>query len=157
MDAIHSNDDSYLHNLGLRMILRATHYDSPRWYQESFQDAMAIVRHYCRPHLFVTFTAHAKWPEITESLFPGQETTDRPDIVNRVFNMKVKELLEDIMKKDILGKVNAMVGMVEFQKRGLPHIHLMHRNTTVTTASTFLQRFLINNTILCFMTLLQSL
>ena len=123
MDAIHTNDGN--DDIGQRVILPATHYGSPRWYQESFQDAMAIVRHYGKPHLFITFTANAQWPEITESLYPGEETTDRPDLVARVFNMKVKSFLNDITKGEVFGKVTAYMAVKEDQKRGLPHIHVL--------------------------------
>ncbi len=123
MDAVHSNDSN--EDIGQRVILPATHYGSPRWYQESFQDAMAIVRHYGKPHLFITFTANSQWPEITKSLYPGEETTDRPDLVARVFNMKVKAFLDDITKGEVFGKVNAFMAVKEDQKRGLPHIHVL--------------------------------
>ena len=37
--------------------------------------------------------------------------------------MKLKELLNDICNKDVLGKPLAHVYTIEFQKRGLPHAH----------------------------------
>ena len=39
---------------------------------QKFQDAMAIVRTYGRPDLFVTFTCNPTWREITENLLPNQ-------------------------------------------------------------------------------------
>jgi hypothetical protein len=35
---------------------------------------------------------------------PGQKPEDRPDIVNRVFMIKLNELIEDIYKKKRFGK-----------------------------------------------------
>ena len=57
-----------------------------------FQDAMAIVRALGKPDLFVTMTCNPKWPEITKHLLPGQDAKDRPDLVARVFNLKVRVL-----------------------------------------------------------------
>ena len=39
--------------------------------------------------------------------------------------MKLQELLKDLRQRDVLGKVFAYVYTVEFQKRGLPHAHLI--------------------------------
>ena len=122
-DAIHRNDN--LDDVGERIILPGTHYCSPRWYQNCFQDGMALVRAFGKPHLFITFTANAKWEEIQKSLHKDEESVDRPDIVNRVFFMKLQDLMDDIKYNDILGKSKGFVSMVEFQKRGLPHCHMM--------------------------------
>ncbi|GBM86653.1 hypothetical protein AVEN_224308-1 [Araneus ventricosus] len=54
-----------------------------------------------------------------------QRPEDRPDIIIRVFNMKLKELLEDICKHGIFGTVLTYIYVIEFQKRGLPHAHIL--------------------------------
>ena len=89
-----------------------------------YQDAMAIVRVKGKPDLFVTFTCNPKWLEIVEELLPGQQAEDRPDIAARVFKMKLDELIKDIDQRKIFGKVAAQIHVVEFQKRGLPHVHI---------------------------------
>ena len=83
-----------------------------------FSDAMAIVRHYGKPTYFITMTASSDWEEIKESLFPGENSHDRPDVVTRIFEQKVKELIRDLTKRDVLGKVLAIMLMTEWQKRG---------------------------------------
>ncbi|XP_065907872.1 uncharacterized protein [Dysidea avara] len=50
---------------------------------------------------------------------------NRPDLLARVFKLKLKELLEDITVHHVLGKVVAKIHVIEFQKRGLPHCHLL--------------------------------
>jgi hypothetical protein len=65
------------------------------------------------------------WKEITDSLLPGQRASDRPDITCRVFNLKLKELMDDLTKKNVLGVAIAHVKVIEFQKRGLPHAHIV--------------------------------
>ncbi|XP_062193516.1 uncharacterized protein LOC133896896 [Phragmites australis] len=49
--------------------------------------------------------------EISETLVfePGQKSTDRADIVVRVYHMKLEELLEDIKKGVVFGPINAEI------------------------------------------------
>src|SRR5882672_2349483 len=70
-------------------------------------------------------TANVNWPEFLASLSPGQTPADCPDLVACVFQLKKQELLDLITKKGILGHTVAHVYTIEFQKRGLPHMHLL--------------------------------
>jgi hypothetical protein len=83
-------------------------------------DAMALVRKFGKPDIFLTMTCNPNWDEIKSKLYPGQTPQDQPDLVMRVFKAKLEELKRRLLKKDILGKVRAHVYVVEFQKRGLP-------------------------------------
>ena len=70
-------------------------------------------------------TANPAWPEITAAL-RGCETDDnRPDIVARVFRIKLRVLLDKLLKEHVLGKVVGYTWVIEFQKRGLPHAHIL--------------------------------
>nr|GEY73331.1 uncharacterized protein [Tanacetum cinerariifolium] len=56
---------------------------------------------------------------------------DRPEVVSRVFKMKVDTLIKDLKTNKLFGRVEAVVYTVEFQKRGLPHRHIclfLHAN-----------------------------
>ena len=86
---------------------------------------MAIVCKYGRPSLFITFTANPKWDEITRELLPGQTAADRPDLVARVFRIKVTHFLHDLKRKQIFGRYCGCVWTIEYQKRGLPYMHLL--------------------------------
>ena len=121
-DAIASNEAILP---GKITILPSTLYGSPRWYTHQFQDAMAIVREKGKPDLFITMTCNPKWKEITQSLLPGQQPHDRPDIIARVFHMKWNALIDDVYNKQIFGRVDAYVTVKETQKRGLPHAHAL--------------------------------
>ena len=90
-----------------------------------YQDAMTIVRKYGKPDLFITFTCNPLWDDITSNLLPNQKVTDRPDLVVRLFKLKLRELLDDMLKKHILGRPLAHVYTIEFLKRGLPHAHML--------------------------------
>ena len=69
-------------------------------------------------------TANPKWPEIIHSLFPSQTATDRPDTVSWVFEQKKKTLLK-LIDNGFFGATVAHIHTIEFQKRGLSHIHLL--------------------------------
>lgn len=62
---------------------------------------------------------------ITKNINEYEEVINRPDIVVRVFHKKLKELKEEILKKEIFGKCIAYTYVIEFQKRGLPHVHML--------------------------------
>jgi hypothetical protein len=96
-------------SIGQRIILPSSFTGGPRYLYQNYQDSIAICRKYGCPDLFVTFTSNATWPEIMEALssIPGQQPSDRPDIVNRVFKMKLNILMDDIKKKEFFRPINA--------------------------------------------------
>jgi hypothetical protein len=85
---------------------------------------MAGVCKFGKLDLFVTFTCNLKWKEITNVLLPRQTTKDHPELITRVFNLKLDALSKDI-KDGVLGNVIAKIWVIEFQKRGLPHAHIL--------------------------------
>lgn len=124
MDAV-SRGDNDAAVLGRRVILPSSFIGGPRSMNQMFQDCMAIVRVLGKPDLFITFTCNPKWKEIVESVYPGQNAVDRPDITDRVFKLKLQEMLRDLTKKQCLGRTVASIHVIEYQKRGLPHAHLL--------------------------------
>ena len=110
-------------NIGKRVILPSSFSGGSRNMVQHCQDALALNRHFGGADLFFTMTANPKWPEILAELLPGQDAASRPDIVTRVFQLKKKALLHDILENHVLGHVVARVLTIEFQKRGLPHMH----------------------------------
>ena len=86
---------------------------------------MALVRKYGKPGLFITMTCNSDWPEIVAELLDGQTARDRPDLTARVFAMKLDALKRLLIDDNVLGVCIAHVYTIEFQKRGLPHAHLL--------------------------------
>ncbi|XP_021775583.1 uncharacterized protein LOC110739432 [Chenopodium quinoa] len=70
-------------------------------------------------------TCNANWPEIKPKLAAGELAQNQPDLVARIFRAKLLALKKEIMEKKVLGEVAAMIYVVEFQKRGLPHAHFL--------------------------------
>ena len=112
-------------NAGRKIILPPTIYNSPQFYSEAFMNAMTIVRHMGKPDYFITITTNPHWPEIVEALHDGEQPQDRPDLCARVFKLKLTALMQDLLKKHILGKVQAYVYTIEWKKRGLTHCHIL--------------------------------
>ncbi|XP_053100132.1 uncharacterized protein LOC128322591 [Hemicordylus capensis] len=110
---------------GKTYILPSSFAGSPRNMLQNYQDAMAIVRKYGKPDLFITMTCSPKWEEIVNNLQHGQTVDARPDLVARVFHLKLKALIDDICKTQIFGVPEAIVYVIEFQKRGLPLAHIL--------------------------------
>ena len=117
--------DATAPKVGRPIVLPSSFVGGARAMQMNYQDALAIVREYGKPDFFVTFTANPVWPEITENLAPGEHAVNRPELVARVFHLKLKALLKDLLEESVLGGVVAHCWTIEFQKRGLPHAHIV--------------------------------
>ena len=93
-----SSGDTDASELGRSIILPSSYTGSPRQMFELYQDAMGIVRKYGKPDLFITFTCNPQWEEITSALLLNYKASVRPDLIVRVFRLKLRELLSDIQK-----------------------------------------------------------
>ena len=111
--------------VGKPVILPATFGGSPRALHQNYLDSMSIVARFGKPDFLITITANPSWKEILSNLRPGETAADRPDLVARVFQRKLEHLLRLLTKEGFLGKAIAWTWVVEFQKRGLPHAHIL--------------------------------
>ncbi|KAL8618847.1 hypothetical protein ACOMHN_000854 [Nucella lapillus] len=119
------NVDGNAHNIGQQVILPSSFVGSPRYMNERTQDAMAYVRKYGKPELFITTTCNPKWEEIQRELFEGQTQNDRHDVTARVFAQKQKKLMWLLSKGKIFGELQCFMSTIKWQKRGLPHSHTL--------------------------------
>ncbi|GFU23539.1 ATP-dependent DNA helicase [Trichonephila clavipes] len=124
-DAIVNDGNVNPNELGRMAILPSKFTESPRHMHEYAQDAMTYVRAYGRSDLFVTFTCNPTWNEIKELLLVGQSSSDRHDITARVFKQKLKCLMDFIIKHHVFGETRCWMYSIEWQKRGLPHAHIL--------------------------------
>ncbi|GAU22698.1 hypothetical protein TSUD_138210 [Trifolium subterraneum] len=86
--------------VGKRIILPDSFTGGPRYMFNNSQDAMGICKRFGYPDLSITVTCNANWPEIRNFVdSKGLQPSDRPDIV--------------------------CMYTIEFQKRGLPHAHML--------------------------------
>lgn len=99
---------------------------SNRWASEQCADSLTIAAHLGKPTFFITMTCNPEWPEITSQLRPGQTYCDIPDVVVRVFKQKMSMLFKSLKTMFVnAGRLLYIIHCVEFQKRGLPHVHIL--------------------------------
>ncbi|CAN1185183.1 ATP-dependent DNA helicase PIF1 [Linum perenne] len=117
-DGFHTNisrGESDSRNLG-RIILPSTFTSSVRYMKQLFLDGMAICHYFGNPDLFITFTSNAQWPEIRNAFIEdvGPCGEDKPSVVPLLYFTSYSHW-------------TLWLGMhtVEFQKRGLPHVHIL--------------------------------
>ncbi len=89
------------------------------------------------------FTANPQQPEIIENLLCGQQAIDCPDLIARVFALKIKELLIDL-KNHLFRLYAGYIYTIEYQKRGLLYMHLL---LFLKRGATFLTPELINKVV----------
>ena len=63
--------------------------------------------------------------EIKNLLLSGQTSMHRHDITARVFKQKLKSLMNLITHHSVFGETRCWLYSVEWQKRGLPHAHIL--------------------------------
>ncbi|XP_057763584.1 uncharacterized protein LOC130984698 [Arachis stenosperma] len=97
--------DDEASSIGTRVILHSSFTGGRRYMFNCCQDAMPE---------FQRFTERERIP-----------IADRPDISCRVFHAKLKCLLSDLKEGVFFGPLNAGMYTIEFQKRGLPHAHML--------------------------------
>lgn len=93
---------------GQRVILPDSFTGSPRYMFNNCQDAMAICKRFSYPDLFITITCNQNWKEIKDFVSQrGLSASDKPDIICRVFKMKLDQMMTDFKKIEMFGKVTA--------------------------------------------------
>ncbi|CAN1789045.1 hypothetical protein LINPERHAP1_LOCUS18311, partial [Linum perenne] len=55
----------------------------------------------------------------------GTKDPNRADVMARVFKLKLNQLMLEIKIKQIFGNCIGYLHAIEFQKRGLPHAHIL--------------------------------
>lgn len=66
---------------------------SMKWTSEQVSDTLAIAAQFGPPTFFITITCNPKWPEITSRLRIGQNHTDIPAVVVRVFRNRLSHFM----------------------------------------------------------------
>ena len=153
----HNNNDGQSSKYGKRVMLPSSYVGSRRYMDQLYFDGITISSVVGFPDLFITFTCNLNWPEIQRFGGPKHlKPHDCPDIITRVFKLKFDQLLKDLTKNHILGKVIACkfyellfitkycihimssyrnesylffftdMYTIEFQKRGLPYAYILN-------------------------------
>ncbi|CDF41005.1 unnamed protein product, partial [Chondrus crispus] len=124
-DSRRAEDEADAVRAGRLFILPSTYIGGDRYMRQQMHDIIAISNQIGHPDIFLTMTCNPSWPEITRALLPNQTPQDRPDLCARVFRLKMKDLMSLVINEEVFGTVVAHVRVIEFQKRGLPHAHVV--------------------------------
>ncbi|XP_058216695.1 uncharacterized protein LOC131327560 [Rhododendron vialii] len=120
-----SQGESDPSKIGKRIVLPGSFIGGPRDMRKRYLNAMTLVERYGQPDLFLTMTCNPNWQEIKNEMKPHKEAQNRPDLLSRVFRSKLEHLQKEIVKNQLFGPIAAYTFVVEFQKRGLPHVHML--------------------------------
>ena len=74
-------------------------------------------------HMFSLASAELNY--MPTPVVPGEKWENRPDLVSRVYRMKLLMLLDLIQNKNAFGQPAVVVGVTEYQKCSLPHCHIL--------------------------------
>lgn len=124
----HADDESDNGDWNNDIHLPASFVGSRAWASEQTADSLALARMYGKPSFFATMTFNPNWPEVTARLLPGQTASDIPVVCARVFKLRLQAVLRLI--KTRFGHILYLIRVIEFQKRGFPHCHMVFKVCT---------------------------
>ena len=100
--------ESNASSTGKHVILPSSFTGGARYMLQNYQDAMAICRWAGYPDVFLTFTCNPAWPEIARFVKQMKDKPScRPEILSRVFRMKLRSLMRILKDDKVFGTVKA--------------------------------------------------
>lgn len=107
---------------------------SPRHLKKLSMNALTIVSELGPPDAFITITFNPLWPEVTQALLSGQSVFDRPDLQARIFHARLEAFLSNLRSGKYYKREDGspiglayLLRVIEYQNRGLPHCHVVHK------------------------------
>lgn len=106
VDLLSKGDVPDVSNIGKGSILPASFVGSARYMQQNFLDSLAVCRNIGYPTLFLTMTCNPTCDEIRQMMrfTPLSNPEDCPDIIARVFKLKLDQLYDLIKKNSYFGE-----------------------------------------------------
>ena len=109
---------------------------SPMYQRNLVDDGMAVIGRFGNPTLFITFTGNPAWPEFLEAVRVTTGKNPLPDahillpaLLVRVFKTKLYAFENDLKTGAIFVHRQVFIQrvVIEFQKRYIPHAHIVVR------------------------------
>jgi hypothetical protein len=79
IDSLHA-DEGRAYAIGKCTLMGTSFIVGPRDMRRRYMDAMALVRKYGRPDIFLTMTCNPNWDEIRRELYPGSSGSRYPGL-----------------------------------------------------------------------------
>ena len=111
-------------DFGIKTFIPSTLTGSPAYWNEISKHGFYLSMILGAPTFLITFTENPKWHEI-EALNTEKDVIQNSVLLARVFQQKKQSFLEYIKKSKIFGEVKGYLWRDEYQKRGLPHCHVL--------------------------------
>jgi hypothetical protein len=109
---------------GVRTFIPPSLTDSDEYWHSVAAKCFAFLTQLGPPTFFLTFTMNPYWPD-HQALERGTATSADSAISAIVFKTRRSALTKWSKYPQILRKVSAFVWRIEYQKRGLPHAHIL--------------------------------
>lgn len=85
-------------------------------YHSQIPNAMIVVQNKVWPIVSLGYALYMNYREVKALLYPSEPPYNHPCISCQVYHMTQQELLENIVKSQILGKCDGNVHVDEYQK-----------------------------------------
>nr|GEU35617.1 uncharacterized protein [Tanacetum cinerariifolium] len=90
------------------IVLSSSFTGGSRYMRQNYLDAMSLVKWFGHQDFFITFTCNPKWPEIKRfSKKTGLRAEDRPDMLCKLFKIKLDHLVKSLKENQIFRKIEA--------------------------------------------------
>jgi hypothetical protein len=109
---------------GMRTFIPPSLTDSDAYWHDVATRCFAISAKFGAPTFFLTFTMNPYWPEY-QALKRESGNFGDSAIMAIVFKEKLSGLMMFLKRRRTLGTIFAFVWRIEYQRRGLPHAHLL--------------------------------
>ncbi|XP_035844002.1 uncharacterized protein LOC118490455 [Helianthus annuus] len=129
--------DPDMSNVGTRVLLPSSCTGGSRYMRENYYDAMAICKWFGYPDFFITISCNPKWTEIKRFLKDKNiNPEDRPQILCRLFKIKLNAIIKDLREKSLFGNASADSGFF-VEKSGIQ----LDNKSVVPYSKTVLRRY----------------
>ncbi|XP_035832920.1 uncharacterized protein LOC110876313 [Helianthus annuus] len=112
--------------IGTRIFIPSSFTGGSRYMMQNYLDAVSLCKWFGYPDFFITITCNPKWPEVQRFL---KDTTirpeDRPDILCRIFKIKLDSITKELKEGKLLGRVNSDYIFVVVLFSGMPNHKLV--------------------------------
>ena len=133
------NDDAKLDDIDKKIIILSFNFtENFRYMKIKKQNVLILIRTFEKSTFFLIFTCNSHWMKFTRDLSSEIKKENRFDFIVRVFQLKLKKLMKNLIKKHVLREIKIHIYVIEFQKRNLFHVHILiinHSKNDVTATN----------------------
>lgn len=118
------NNDMEEKEYGCKTFIPPSLTDSDSYWHQASEKCFNLSCIYGPPSFFLTVSMNPYWIE-AKALKRSNGNFSDSAMISIIFKTKLQTLLRYIQDKNTIGKVNSYVYRIKYQKRGLPHAHIL--------------------------------